>query len=396
MAHSERQHAILSASSAERWLSCTPSARLEEKFNQSNPKKSSVHADEGTLAHEFAELKLRYILGRLNENTFAKEFKKIVKSELFKPEMADYVDGYVQFVLDKFAEAQEEDPLAEILLESKLDFSNYVENGFGTGDVVIYAKKVVIIIDLKYGKGVQVDATNNPQLRLYGIGAANLFTLYQEVKGVAMYIVQPRLNSVSAEAMPYEELIEWADSVVKPTAEKAYIGEGEQVAGKHCKFCAVKGLCRAFADANLGLAKHEFKDPQLLSPSEIANVYNYIPMLQDWANAVGEYMLTRMLAGDKFTGYKVVEGKSNRKWADDHKVTELLSSEFDPKVFTTTKLKGIADIQTVVGKEFFNAKLADLVVKPEGAPTIAPDWDKRPEFGASQIERDFSSGLEAE
>lgn len=393
MAHSERQHAILSASSAERWLSCTPSARLEERFNQSNPKKSSIHADEGTLAHELAELKLRYLLGRLDEKTFNKELKKIEKNELYKTEMADYVDGYVQFVLDKFALAQEEDPLAEILLESKLDFSNYVENGFGTGDAVIYANKVVMIIDLKYGKGVEVDASNNPQLRLYGIGAANLFSLYQEVKGVAMYIVQPRLNSVSAEALWHNDLIEWAETVVKPTAEKAYIGEGEQVAGKHCKFCAVKGLCRAFADANLELAKHEFKDPQLLSPSEIANVYNYIPMLQDWANAVGEYMLSSMLQGETFEGYKLVEGKSNRKWADDQKVTELLSSEFDPRVFTTTKLKGIADIQTIVGKEFFAEKLASLVVKPEGAPTIVPDWDKRPEYKANQIERDFSEPL---
>jgi hypothetical protein len=394
-AHAQRKHAILSASSAGRWLACTPSARLEEKFLQSNPEKPSEYSEEGTLAHELAELTLRLNLGEIDITAFGKENKKLLGHRFFKEEMLDYVDGYVSCVLQKYSEAHEQDSGAVILLESKLDFSHIVEQGFGTGDVVILHSDTVTIIDLKYGKGVKVDAQNNPQLRLYGIGAAGVAELYGKVDKVEMIIVQPRLDHISTELLTIEELNQWADEVVKPSAEKAYLGEGEQVTGSHCKFCKVKGICRAYADQQLALARYEFKDPYLMSDNEVAEVYRYSSMIQDWANAVAEYMLDQALKGKKFEGFKVVEGTSKRTWASESRTEDTLNNMgYAPYEYMNSKLKGITDIKKLVGAAAFVEKIEPLIVKPDGKPTLVPDSDPRLPYGVSQIENDFGKGGE--
>ena len=387
--HSIRKHALLSASGSSRWLHCTPSARLEEKFEESSPSTSSVYADEGTLAHEFGDLNLRKAAGRITDSVFEKEIKELRKHPLYSSEMEGEVDKYVTYVLEAFAEAKQKTPDAVLMIEERLDFSHLVEQGFGTGDAGVIADGVLEIIDLKYGKGIRVEAEENPQLMLYGSGALRSFELMYDIHTIKLTIVQPRLDHISSWKIKVKDLISWGEKIVKPAAAKAYEGKGVQKAGDHCKWCKVKAMCATLAAKNVALAKHEFKDPHLLTDSQLLEVYKQQPMLVDWVNAVAEHILAEALKGKQWKGYKIVEGRSQRKWIDEDKVIETLELSHDPKDFMVSKLAGIPAIEKLLGKKDFPILLGEMVLLPPGKPTLVPESDKRPAMGIEQAKLDF-------
>lgn len=384
--HGNRAHALLSASGADRWMQCTPSARLEDKFTES----TSIYAEEGTLAHEFADLILQHKIGNISENVLKKELTKLRKHKLYTQEMEPQVAKYVDYVMEAYAEALAETPGASMAIEQRLDFSHLVERGFGTGDTLIAANTVLNIIDLKYGKGVMVEATDNPQLKLYGAGALQDYAMLYDIKIVRLTIVQPRLNHVSVWEISADDLIEWGEKVVKPLAKKAYAGKGTKKAGDHCKWCKVKAMCATLAKKNTDLARHEFADPDFLSLSQIVEIYKQTPMLLDWAMAVKSHLLKEALNGTEIEGFKVVEGKSNRVINDEKSVIDILTHElYDPKEFTDTKLKGLGALENLVGKKSFTKLLGQHITKPPGAPTLVPENDPRVAFSISSVQSDF-------
>jgi len=377
--HESRKHALLSASGASRWLNCTPSARLEEKFTESR----SAYAEEGTLAHEFADLNLRWIFATTatDYKLRDKELAKLRKSLLYTDEMEAEVDKYITYVVETFNVARAKTKGAQLLIEQRLDFSHLVEKGFGTGDACIIADGVLDIIDLKYGKGVRVDADGNAQLMLYGSGALRAFEMMYDIHTVRLTIMQPRLDHVSTWEISTAELENWGQELVKPLAAQAYKGEGEQVAGEWCKFCKVKPMCKALAAKNMELAAFDFADPHLLNEKDLVGIFEQQPMLNDWVNAVASYLLSEAVKGKKWPGYKLVEGRSNRKIADPAKVIETLKLNYSPDKFTTTTLKGLGDLEKLIGKGKFEPLLGQFIIKPPGAPTLVPVSDKRSELG---------------
>lgn len=386
--HSNRSHALLAASRASRWMNCPPSARLEEKMDESAPSK---YAEEGTLAHELAEVMLRGRFRLLPADDCTKEVRRLKKNPLYSDEMKTYLDVYLDYVTEQYRVAIQSTPDAVISLEERLDFSRWVEQGFGTGDAIVIADGVMEVIDLKYGKGVEVFAERNPQLMLYGLGALEAFDMLFGIKTVKLTIVQPRQERIDSWSISAEDLYIWGDEEVKPKAALAYEGKGEMKCGHWCKWCRVKPLCAKMAETNLELAKDEFKEPQLLSDDRLVEVFTQLPMLKDWAESVAEYLLKQAIAGKEVPGYKVVEGRTQRKWADEAQVREILSADHDPSEFMVTKLAGIPAIEKLLKKDF-QPLLGDLVVIPQGSPTLVPLSDKRPAMnGLSQAKAEFSS-----
>lgn len=393
MEHSERAHAKLSASGSKRWLACTPSPRIESQFEDS----TSSFAEEGTLAHEISENQLKYKLGFINTKTWIERYDYLVgRGELAKhysPEMDDYVKYYVDTVIERYHEALAKTPDAKISIEERLDFSRWVPEGFGTGDVLIVADDMVEVIDLKYGKGVQVDALNNTQMRLYGLGALEQYSHLYDINQISMTIIQPRLDHISTEALEAEALIGWADEYVRPRALLAYDGEGDQVAGDHCRFCKAKAICSARADANLEMAKYEFKRGELLTIEEIAEILKKSDELKKWAEDISTYALDQAVShGVKFPDWKLVEGKSNRKYTDEMQVRQalLLEDYAEDDIHKPRELKGITDMTKLLGKKAFETLLSDFIIKPPGRPTLAPEDDKRPELnGVAKAIQDF-------
>lgn len=386
-------HAKLSASGAKRWIACTPSVTLEEQYED----KGSTYAAEGTFAHSLAELILRYNNGEMTKRKFNADLKKLQENEYWNKELQEYVEGYANTVWEFANEAKAKCKDAEILFEQKLDFSAWVPEGFGTGDVVIIADGQVHVIDLKYGKGVGVSAEENPQLRLYGLGAVDTYGMLYDIDSVKMTIIQPRLDNISSEELAVENLVEWAEEVVKPAAELAMNGEGEFVAGDHCKFCKARATCRARAEKNLELIKYEFKKPETLTPSEIGEILKQADELVAWIGDVQEYALDAALSKEiKFDGWKVVEGRSNRKYTDELEVANALKAAgYDEAIlYAPRKLYGITDMEKSIGKKAFAEHLKDLIIKPEGKPTLVPENDKRPELkSADSAAKDFEDDL---
>lgn len=382
--HAERAHAMLSASGAHRWLNCTPSARLEEEFEDS----TSEFAREGTFAHELSELHLGLYLDHFKKATFTRRLNKMKKAEdgFYSQEMEDYVQVYVDTVIERINEARSRTEDATIIIEQRLDFSEWVPEGFGTGDVVIIADGTMEIIDLKYGKGVPVSAVDNPQLRLYALGAVNQFSILYDVERVRMTIVQPRLDNISSDELTVDELLDWAENEVKPKAELADKGEGDFVAGDHCRFCRARFTCRARAEANLEMAKREFQAPPLMSNEEIAEVLQQADELQKWAKDVQSYALDQAEKhGTKFQGWKLVRGRSNRKYANQDEVAaRLVEKGWKEDEIFEKKLLTITNMEKRIGKKAFSEHLSDLVVKPEGKPTLVPESDKRPEINSTE------------
>jgi hypothetical protein len=377
------KHALLSASGAKRWLSCPPSARLEQKFENT----TSVYAEEGTLAHELGELNLRKNLEDITLRSYNAKLKKIKENELFTEDMIDYVGIYVDTCMEKIAEAKSISSDAVINLEQRLDFSEWVPDGFGTGDMVIIADGIIEIVDLKYGKGVPVSAVGNIQMRLYALGAINEFQFLYDIEKVKMTIVQPRLDSISSDEMDIADLLKWAEEVLKPTAELAYKGEGEFCAGEHCGFCKARYTCKARADKNMELAKYDFQDSELLSNDDIAEILSKVDDLAKWAKDIQDYALEQALNGTKYNGFKLVEGRSNRKWTDEDKIGEILIGQgFQENIIYTKKLTGISNMEAAIGKKEVVRLLGDYIIKPPGKPTLAPESDKRPEFNSAEVD----------
>jgi hypothetical protein len=370
------KHAILSASGAHRWLNCTPSARLELEFDDN----SGEAAAEGTAAHALSEHKLRKAL---------KMRSKKPVSPYDSDEMDNYTDGYVEFVLEVIEQVVQvcSDPL--ILIEQRLDFSKYVPDGFGTGDCIIIADKVLNIIDFKYGQGVLVSAEDNPQMKLYALGALDLFDGIYDIEMVSMTIYQPRRENVSTSTVSKESLYQWAEEVLKPKAELAFAGDGIYCPGEWCQFCRAAVKCRARAEAKMKLARFEFALPPLLTDEEITDILSSISDLTSWANEIIAYATDAAVNhGKKWPGFKVVEGRSNRKYKDEEAVAQAAKNAGYQDIYRQSLIT-ITEMEKLMGKSKFNEVLGGLVMKPPGKPTLVPISDKRPEMNTSSAKNDF-------
>jgi len=387
--HSERPHALLSASGASRWLNCTPSPRLEEVFAN----ESSSFAEEGTLAHEFAELNLKLRAGILPLKEHIELVKTPVQNEYYSDEMQDFVQIHIDYVLEQLAEAQRKTPDAILLIEQKVDITHLIEEGFGTCDVIIIADGTLEVIDLKYGLGVRVSAEDNSQLKLYGSGALEAYDLMYDIHTVKLTITQPRMDSISSWEISAKDLRQWGEDVVKPKAQIAYAGEGEQVTGDWCKFCKASPRCKAQADKTLELAKLDFAEPMLLSDVELIDIYKQIPQVSKWFSSVEKYLYDEALGGKQWPEHKLVDGQNRRGWADEDKAIRILSSDYDEHHYVTTKLKGIGDIEKLVGKKVFPTLLGDVVAFKKTSPSLVHESDKRPALGIDQAREDFAEDL---
>jgi hypothetical protein len=387
--HAERAHALLSASKAEQWIHCPPSARLQEHV----PDKRSEYADEGTFAHELAERYIRCILNG-NDGADVADIEDFCRNNPhFNAETDRAVIKYVDLVIERYHAAEARSDDAKILLEERLDFSFLVPGGYGTGDAVIIADGVMEIIDLKFGKGVPVSAIGNPQLRLYALGALDGFGWLYDIREVHMTIVQPRLDSISTDVMTAEALREWGATVVRPAAELAWKGEGEFKPGDHCRWCKVKATCRARADENMKALAYEFQDPALLSLEEIGNILMIAERLKAWAKDVEEYAYEQALKGEKIPHHKLVEGRSNRTIIDkDAARSAFEAAGLDPDKYLKVDLLGISDLEKRIGKKQLQELIGDLIQKPPGKPVLVPETDKRPELNS--IEQDFAEAFE--
>lgn len=372
-------HALLGASGANRWLKCTPSARLTENIAD----KTSSYAEEGTVAHDLAEYTLLLKDKQITKQKYNKAFTEIKKRELFSDEMLDHAEDFADYVLEQKAVLKAAYTQAEPLLqtETRVDFSQYVPEGFGTCDVTLIGGSVLHIIDYKYGKGVQVSADNNPQLMLYALGALNEVGFLYDIESISMTIFQPRLGNISTFTVPLVDLLVWAENVLMPTAQLAFDGAGEQVVGEHCKFCKLKPTCRKLAEENLKLAQYDFKPAATLSNAEIADVIKTADILKDWASSVKDFALEQALQGEVYEGFKVVEGKSNRKYVDEIQVEKTLKEQgYKEEELFTKSMLGITAMEKLLGKKQFSTLLSELVIKPQGSPTLVPVTDKREEY----------------
>lgn len=362
--HNERAHAILSASGSSRWLNCTASARLEESM----PNTDTDYTREGTAAHELAERVLRYTVDGGKTQTF----------DDADPEMLRHATAYRDTVLEYYAELRAQDPATVVLIETRVDFSNVVPEGFGSCDCIIVGAGRAIVIDFKYGQGVKVNAWGNSQLRLYAYGAVNLLSLSHDVGEITTVIVQPRLDHISTETLTAAELHDWAHDYVAPKAAEAWSGEGKQTPGDWCGFCKVRSRCKALADEALEVARHDFADPKLLTDDELLAIVGKSKRLVSWLNGLEAFMLTEALAGKTWPGFKLVEGRSVRSIKDEQAAKDvLLQDGYTLEDVTNSKLKGLGDLEKLVGKKRLPELLGELIVKPQGKPTLAPESDPR-------------------
>jgi uncharacterized protein DUF2800 len=371
-------HALLAPSSASRWLACTPSARLEKTF----PDHTSEAAAEGTLAHKLAELFLLYRLKRIKRYAYEHQYAQIKTDELYDAPMTEYIDEYADYVIEQYNAALAKTPVAQILLEHRVDLSDFVPEGYGTIDVRIIADRVLRVIDLKYGKGVMVTAINNMQLRLYALGALRDCDFLYDIDTVELTIYQPRLDSVTTETIAVKELKEWAENELKPRAALAFEGSGEYVPGDHCRFCKARGACAANAAKNLAIQSHSETPAHLLSPEAVANILDRSDELKKWLTAVESYALDQATShGKQWPGYKLVAGRSNRKYANEAIIiTGLETGGFKVDEVAPRKLLSITNLEKKIGPEAFRTIAAPNITKPDGAPTLAPLSDKRAMF----------------
>jgi len=370
------KHAYLAASASERWLKCPPSAKLcAQEEDHGSP-----YAQQGTDAHELAAYLAEKALGR-NTRDPTEDLT------YYDAEMQEAAEGYAAFVMEQVAEAKKLCPDPLVCIEQTLDFSKWVEHGFGTGDCVIVADDLLHIVDLKYGLGVLVsasgeDGTGNSQLKCYALGALDTFGDLYDIRRIKLSIYQPRRENVDTFELSREELLTWADEVLAPIAKLAYEGRGEFAAGDHCQFCKVKASCRKRAEYSMELAQYDFAGPPTLSEEEIAKILPQIDNLVSWAEDIKSYALEQALSGVRYPGFKLVEGRSNRKYTDEVAVALVVSNAgYDPY---EKKLLGITAMQKQLGKKKFDELLSGLVIKPQGKPVLAPDADSRPEFNTAQ------------
>lgn len=369
-------HAVLSASGSHRWLNCTPSARLELEFENTG----SEAAREGTAAHALCEHKLKRALHMRSRRPV---------SDYDSDEMEECTDAYAEFVMEQYEAAKQicDDPV--VLIEQRLDFSCYVPDGFGTGDCLIISDDRLHIIDFKYGMGVLVEAEDNPQMKLYALGALAVYDALYDIREVSMTIFQPRRENVSTWKIPVEDLKSWAENELKPRAKMAYDGEGEYLPGEWCTFCRAAVRCRARAEEKLKLAQTEFRMPPLLTDAEIEDILAVLPDLTKWANEITAYALDAALNhGKEWNGFKVVEGRSVRKYRDEAAVAEA-AKEAGYKDIYRQSLIPLTEMQRLMGKDRFEEILGGLITKAPGRPTLVPKSDRRPAMNVSNAINEF-------
>ena len=375
-------HALLSASGAAKWLNCPPSARLEEKF----PNTSSDYAKEGTVAHSLAEISTRYNLNEISKQEFESEKADLLATEggekFYNEEMQEHAMDYAQLIYEKLQEAKARSVDAFAELEVQVDFSKWVPEGFGTSDCVIVADDWLEVIDLKYGKGHRVEAIGNPQMRLYALGALEYYGQLYDIKNVRMTIFQPRLSGEqSSDEITVAELMNWAEKTVKLRAKQAFNGKGKFAPSEEtCKFCRAKEKCKARYEMNLALFD-EADDPLLITVEDAAAVLEKAADIRAWLTDLENLVQSTLLSGEPVTGWKIVEGRSNRKFSDDLLVAEAMKEAgYDEAVLYEKKLITLTQMKKDFGKKAVAKILGPLIVKPQGKPTLAPESDKRPAF----------------
>lgn len=365
------KHAVLSASSSERWLNCPPSARLCEAYED----KGSDYAAEGTDAHTLCEYRLKLALGIPAEDP-------IENLSWYNEEMEECAAGYAAYVVELLETAKQtcSDPV--VMIEQRVNFSHWVQDGFGTADCILIADGVLNIVDYKHGKGVEVSAEGNTQLALYSLGALEIFDGIYDIDRVCVHIFQPRKSNVVSSMMDKSDLYEWADTELTQKAQLAYEGQGDFSCGEWCRFCKAKAECRERAEAHLALARYEFQSPALLDDEEIADILGKVDALTAWASDVKEYALQQAISGKEWTGWKLVEGRSNRKYTSEAAVaTTVEGAGFDPY---ERKVLGVTAMQKLLGKTRFEELLAPYIEKPQGKPTLVPESDKRPAMNTAK------------
>ena len=364
-------HAVLSASSSERWLNCPPSARLCEAYED----KGSDYAAEGTDAHALAESRLKQALGIPTEDP-------VENLTWYNAEMEDCAQGYAAYVVELLETAKQtcSDPV--VMIEQRVDFSRWVPGGFGTGDCICIAEGLLNIVDLKYGAGIEVSADHNPQMMLYALGALEIFDGIYDIDTVRMTIYQPRKANISIFEMSKDALLTWADTELTEKARLAYEGQGNFSCGEWCRFCKAKAECRERAIYNLRLAQYDFLNPALLQDEEIADILGRIDALTSWASDVKEYALQQAISGKEWTGWKLVEGRSNRKYTSEADVAAAVESVgLDPY---ERKVLGVTAMQKLLGKTRFEELLSPYIEKPQGKPTLVLESDKRPAMNTAK------------
>ena len=359
------RHAFLSASASYRWINCPPSAKLCEGM----PDETSTYAQEGTDCHELCAYLVEKAMGRDAEDPTG-------HLSYYSAEMQSCAEEYCSYVMEQYEKARGycKDPV--MFIEQRLDFSRWVEEGFGTGDCVIIADEVLHIIDYKHGLGVLVGSEGNTQMMCYALGALDAFDDIYDIKRIEMTIFQPRRDNVSTWSLSRKDLLDWADMVLAPTARMAYEGKGEFKAGDHCQFCKAKSVCRKRAEHNLELARYDFAMPDTLSEMEIAAILPRIDQLISWGNDLKDYALSQAQSGTHYEGFKVVEGRSNRKYTDEDAVARTVTEAgYDPY---EKKILGITAMSSLLGKKRFEELLGSLIYKPPGKPALVPETDPRP------------------
>lgn len=375
-------HAVLSPSAAKRWISCPPSGRLNAKLTERFGDRPSIYAEEGTKAHSLAELKLKHELDRIND--FHYKTLRDAMGEI--PSERDRItDFYVDEVLERYYAVKKLCPDAVLEVETKLTMDRWVPHCFGTSDAVVVSDQVLIVMDLKAGAGVPVSAVDNPQARLYGLGALNEYGDLYDFTQVRNVIIQPALQSVTEEALTREELLAWGEEI-KPIAEQAWRGEGEFHTGDHCRFCAARAICAARAAEAMDIFKHGFDEPAVIPDSDIPGILSVLDTAEAWIKDIRAYALAQAKQGLAYRGYKLVRGKRpGRKWKDEEEVENVLArAGYDRDQYEETKLRSVANLEKVLGKQAFDALLGKMVSQGEGALELVPDSDKRPEFTSAE------------
>lgn len=371
------KHSILSPSGAHRWMNCTPSARLEQEFEENG----SEAAKEGTAAHALCEHKLKKALHMRSKRPV---------SDYNSDEMEECSDAYVDFVMEQYELAKQtcKDPV--VLIEQKLDFSCYVPEGFGTGDCILISDDKLHIVDFKYGMGILVEAEENPQMKLYALGALEIYDALYDIKEVSMTIFQPRRENVSTWTISVDELRNWAEKELKPKAQMAYRGEGVYLPGEWCTFCRAAVRCRARAEEKLKLAQSEFKLPPLLTDMEIEEILSILPDLTKWGNEILAYATEAAVThGKDWRGFKVVEGRSVRKYRDEAQVAEAAKEAGYTDIYRKSLIP-LTEMQKLMGKQKFEEVLGGLVFKPPGKPMLVPVADKRPAINVMNTINEFN------
>lgn len=383
-------HAILSASGAKRWLNCTPSARLEASL----PEVSSPYADEGTLAHAIAELRLRkQYTAPMGPKKYQEALSKLQENPLYQPEMMGYIDSYMDHIAE-IVHSYTSPPY--ITLERRLDYSAYVPEGFGTGDCIIIGGDTLHINDLKYGKGVPVSAEDNPQMRLYALGALHEYGMFYAPARIRMTIVQPRLDSISTDELTVEELLQWGEGI-KDKAWAAWTGAGDFVPGDWCQFCKLKATCRARVESCMELEGFTKILPTQITPEEVGNILERVKRMEKWAKDLQAYTLSACLRGMEIPGWKAVHGRGSRSFSDLDAAFAKIEAAGTPKdmLYVRAPLTAPA-VETLLGKKQFKLLVGDLVVKSPGKPTLAPASDDREPVAIGTTANDDFAEIESE